>query len=142
MSTPEQNKALVRRFYAALDNGDADAIDELVAEEYLDHHPPHLPDLSPGRAGVLQAFDIFRTATPGIHEIEQQVAEGDLVVTRLTARGHHTGDLPGVPATGNELTMQAVVVHRVEDGKLAEHWSARDDLGLMVQLGMVSLPPG
>jgi predicted ester cyclase len=141
MSSEEENKALVRRFYAEMDAGNLDAMDELVAEDYVDHNPPPFPGLDTGRAGLKQAFQIFWDATPGRHEIEDQVAEGDKVVTRLTAYGKHVGDLPGgLAATGRDITESAVAVHRLQDGWVAEHWSARDDLGLMAQLGVVRLP--
>ncbi|MDQ1601208.1 MAG: hypothetical protein QOD68_2682 [Actinomycetota bacterium] len=144
MSSEEENKALVRRFYAEMDAGNLDAMDDLVAEDYLDHNPPPFPGLDSGRAGLKQAFQIFWDATPGRHEIEDQVAEGDKVVTRLTAYGKHVGDLPGgLAATGRDITESAVAIHRLQDGRVAEHWSARDDLGLMAQLGVVQLPaPG
>jgi predicted ester cyclase len=62
-------------------------------------------------------------------------------VTRLTAYGKHEGELPpGIPATGNELRMTAVTIHRISDGKLAEKWSDKDDLGMLQQLGVISLP--
>jgi predicted ester cyclase len=141
--TTEENKALVRRFYAEIDAGNIDAMDELVAEDYMDHNPPPFPGLPPGREGLKQAFRIFREATPGQHEIEDQVAEGDKVVTRLTAHGHHEGELPGpLAATGASLRQTAVAIHRIANGRLAEHWSDRDDLGLMAQLGVISLPGG
>ena len=136
----DDNKALVRRFYAEIDAGNIDAMDDLVAEDYVDHNPP-FPRLSAGREGLKEAFLIFLKATPGRHEIDDQVAQGDKVVTRLTASGRHEGDLPGpLPATRAELRETAVAIHRVEDGKIAEHWSNRDDLGLMQQLGVIQMP--
>ena len=140
--TTEDNKALVRRFYAEIDAGNLDAMDELVAEDYVNHNPPPFPGMPPGREGLKAAFRIFWDATPGRHEIDDQVAEGDKVVTRLTAIGRHDGDLPGpLPATGAELRQTAVSIHRIAGGRLAEHWSARDDLALMAQLGVIT-PPG
>ncbi|MEU2120306.1 ester cyclase [Nocardia niwae] len=133
----EANKALVRRFYQEIDAGDVDAMDDLVAEDYLDHSPPPFPGLGPGREGLKQAFRMFWAATPGRHVIEDQVAEGDRVVTRLTAHGRHTGDLPGIPATGNELTMTGTAIHRIADGKIAEKWSDKDVLGFLQQLGVL-----
>lgn len=130
----EQNKALVRRLYAVLDAGDVDALDEIMADDYVDHSPPPFPGLGPGREGVKQAFRIFWQATPGRHEIEDQVAEGDKVATRLTAYGRHEGDLPGIPVTGNELRMTATVIHRIEGGRLVEKWSDKDVLGFLQQL--------
>jgi predicted ester cyclase len=93
--------------------------------------------VEPGREGLKQAFELFREATPGTHEILDQVAEGDKVVTRMRAAGTHDADLPGVPRTGNTLDVTATVVHRIEDGKIAEKWSDRDELRLLQQLGII-----
>ena len=139
-SPAEGNKALVRRFYQQIDGGNLDAMDELVTEDYLDHSPPPFPGLGPGREGLKQAFRVFWDATPGRHEIEDQIAEGDKVVTRLTARGVHRRDLPGIPATGRPVTMTATVIHRIENGKIAEKWSDKDILGLLQQLGVLPAP--
>jgi predicted ester cyclase len=130
----EENKALVRRFYAEIDAGNIDAMDELVAEGYMDHTPPPFPGLASGREGLKQSFEIFWKATPGRHEIHDQIAEGDKVVTRLTGIGTHEGDLPGIPRTGNKLEMTATVIHRIENGQLAEKWSDKDVLGFLQQL--------
>ena len=121
MST-EDNKALVRRFYQEIDEGHIEAMDELVHPDYVDHNPPPFPGLAPGREGLKQAFRIFWEATPGYHRIEDQIAEGDKVVTRLTCYGKHEGDLPGAPRTGNELRMTSITIHRIEGGKLVEKW--------------------
>jgi predicted ester cyclase len=133
----EENKALVRRFYEEIDKGNLEAMDELVAEDYVDHSPPPFPGLGQGREGVKQAFKIFWEATPGYHTIEDQIAEGDKVVTRLTAHGVHEGDLPGIPKTGNKLEMTATVIHRIADSKLVEKWSGKDELGFLQQLGVI-----
>src|SRR5712691_2852617 len=103
-------------------------MDELVAEDYIDHSPPPFPFAS-GREGLKQAFELFWEATPGHHEIEDQIAEGDKVVTRLTAYGTHAKDLPGIPKTGATLVTSAIAIHRIENGKIAEHWSNKDELG-------------
>lgn len=137
--SPDENKHIVRRFYAELDNLNPAVIDELVAEEFVNHSPPPFP-VEPGREGLKQAFELFQRATPGTHEILDQVAEGDKVVTRLRAVGTHEDDLPGVPKTGNAMDVTATVVHRIENGKMVEKWSDRDELGLLQQLGVVSLP--
>ncbi|MGY2007003.1 ester cyclase [Nocardia gipuzkoensis] len=138
----EDNKALVRRFYQEIDAGNVDAMDDLVAEDYLDHSPPPFPGLATGREGLKQAFRMFWDATPGRHVIEDQLAEGDRVVTRLTAYGRHTGDLPGIPATGNELTMTGTAIHRIADSKIAEKWSDKDVLGFLQQLGVLPAAGG
>src|ERR1041384_1306237 len=125
MSTPEQNKALVRRFYAEIDQGNLAILDELVAENYLDHNPPPFPGLAPGRQGLKQAFKVFLEATPGHHVIEDQIAEGDKVVTRMTSYGKHEGDLPGAPRTGHDLKMTSITIqatpgHHVIEDQIAE----------------------
>ncbi|MCX2728065.1 ester cyclase [Thermomicrobium sp. 4228-Ro] len=140
MSSLEENKALVRRFYEGIDKGNIDAMDELVAEDYINHDPPPFPGLATGRAGLKQAFEMFWKATPGRHIIEDQVAEGDKVVTRLRAVGKHEGELAGIPPSGNDLDVKAIAIHRIENGKLAEHWSAVDSAALLSQLGVIQLP--
>ena len=137
----EENKHLVKRFYAEIDKGNIDAMDELVAEDYIDHKPPPFPGLAKGREGLKQAFKIFWGATPGYHQIEDQIAEGDRVVTRLTSYGKHDKDLPGAPATGNDLKMTSITIHRIANGKLAEKWGEKDMLAMLTQLGVVK-PPG
>src|SRR6201984_3248852 len=137
--SPEENKALVRRFYAEIDKGNIDGMDKLVAENYLDHNPPPFPGLAKGREGVKQAFKIFWEATPGYHHIEEQIAEGDKVVTRMTSYGKHEGDLPGAPRTGNELKMTSITIHRIANGKLVEKWSEKDMIALLTQIGV--MPP-
>ena len=131
------NKALVRRFYEEIDKGNLDEMDELVAPDYLDHNPPPFPDLPPGREGLKQAFRMFQRATPGYHRIEDQIAEEDRVVTRLTSFGKHEGDLPGAPRTGNDLQMTSITIHRIADGKLVEKWGEKDVLGLLQQIGVI-----
>ncbi len=136
----EQNKALVRRFYTEIDKGNIDVLDELVAENYVDHNPPPFPGLPSGREGLKQAFRLFLKATPGRHQIEDQIAEGDKVVTRLTSFGRHEGDLPGAPRTGNELKITSITIHRIENGLLAEKWGEKDLLGFLMQIGVMKPP--
>ncbi len=133
----EENKQLVRRFYEAIDRGDLNAMDEFVAEDYVDHNPPPFPDLAKGREGLKQVFKIFSEATPGYHSIEDQIAERDKVVTRMTSYGKHEGDLPGAPRTGNDLRMTSITIHRIADGKLVEKWSEKDVLGFLKQIGVM-----
>jgi predicted ester cyclase len=138
MST-QANKALVCRFYEEIDKGNLDILDELVAEDYLDHNPPPFPGLGSGRSGLKKAFKLFQEATPGHHYIEDQIAEGDKVVTRLTSIGKHEGDLPGAPRTGHDLKMTSITIHRIAGGKLVEKWAEKDMIALLQQIGV--MPP-
>jgi predicted ester cyclase len=140
MST-EKNKALVRRFYEEIDKGNIDAMDEMVAEDYIDHNPLPFPGFAPGREGLKQAFKLFLVATPGYHKIEEQIAEGDKVVTRLTSYGKHEGDLPGAPRTGNDMKMTSITIHRIANGQLVEKWSEKNMIALLTQIGVMQ-PPG
>lgn len=137
----EDNKRLVRRFYEEIDKGNLDAMDELVAENYVDHNPPPFPGLAEGREGLKQSFKIFWNATPGHHYIEDQIAEGNKVVTRLTSYGKHEGDLPGAPKTGNDLKMTSITIHRIANGKLAEKWSEKDVISFLQQIGVMPRMP-
>lgn len=138
MGLCEQNKLLVRRFYDEIDKGNIEILDELVAEDYIDHNPPPFPGLGSGREGLKEVFRIFQRATPGAHLIEEQFAEGDKVVTRLTSTGKHEGDLPGAPRTGNDLKMTSITIHRIANGKLVEKWSEKDVIGFLQQIGIMS----
>jgi predicted ester cyclase len=137
MTPAESNKALVRRFYEEIDKGNISVLDEVVAEDYVDHNPPPFPGLASGREGLKQAFAMFQHATPGYHQIEDQIAEGDKVVTRLTSIGKHEGDLPGAPHTGNDLKMTSITIHRIANGRLVEKWSEKDTMGFLQQIGVM-----
>ena len=137
MNSAEQNKQLVRRFYEEIDKGNIEVLDELVAEEYLDHSPAPFPGLPAGREGLKRAFKMFWEATPGYHKIEEQIAEGDKVVTRLSCYGRHEGDLPGAPRTGNDLHMTSITIHRIANGKLVEKWAEKDVMSFLQQIGVL-----
>lgn len=99
-----ENKELIRRYIEAIDDNhtsDWSILDEYIAEDFVAHNPP-IPGVSLDREGMKQAAEIFRVATPGRHEIPMQVAEGDLVVSRVVGRGVHAGELLGIQATNKE----------------------------------------
>jgi predicted ester cyclase len=84
---------------------------------------------------------MFALGSPGTHTIEDMIAEGDKVVVRVSARGTHSGELFGIPASGRELTTTGVAILRIENGKIVEHWSEVDMMRVLVQIGAVT-PPG
>ena len=138
----EENKALIRRYIEAIDGNDSSGwsiLDEFVAEDVVVHNP-QLPGVTPDREGIKQAAEMFRQATPGRHEIPLQVAEGDLVVSLIVARGVHAGELLGVPATGNEVETEGIAIHRIEDGKIAEYWAVTDTARVLQQVGALPSP--
>jgi predicted ester cyclase len=131
----DDHKALVRRWFAELDRRNFAIIDELLPAHYVDHNPP-LPDLPPGREGVRQAsLRLFAAFPDAVHILEDQVAEGDKVMTRLTTRATFTGEILGFQPTGKVVEVSGVAVHRVVDGRLVEHWAHMDMAGFMAQIG-------
>jgi steroid delta-isomerase-like uncharacterized protein len=132
----EQNKALVRRVIEELVNkGNFSLLDELVASDYT-YYEPTVGEMR-GRDGYKSLVSMYRSAFPDVTlSINEQIAEGDKVVTRWTARGTHQGELMGVPATGKQVTVQGVVISRIENGKLIEDFETYDVHGMMRQLGV------
>jgi steroid delta-isomerase-like uncharacterized protein len=137
--SPEENKALVRRWFAETDRGNLGIVEELCAPDYVDHNPP-LPGMPAGNQGVRQANVALREAFPDtVHVIQDQIAEGDTVVTRLLGRGTFRGAILGLPPNGKVIEIAGISVHRLAGGKLVEHWAQADLLGFLQQLG--ALPP-
>jgi len=135
MDITEQNKNTVTSFIQALfTKGDLGAVDEYLAEDFVDHDPPMGGPAS--REGMRQAAAMFRPAFPDWHsDLDFLVAEGDLVVENFTASGTHQGEIFGVPATGRTITLAGINIFRLRDGRITERWGRLDDLGLMRQLG-------
>ena len=135
----EENKALVRRWFAEIDKGNEQIVDDLIAVDYIDHNPP-LPDMAPGREGVKQANALLLAAFPDVrHTIEDQIAEGDKVVTRVTGRATFHGEILGIPPTGKLITIEGISIHRIAAGQFVEHWAVADNLSLYQRLG--AIPP-
>ncbi len=136
----EDNKQFMRQFVEeAINKKNLDAIDELVAEDFVEHVP--FPGQGPGREGLRQVLATFLSAFPDIRwTLEEQIAEGEKVVSRFTMTGTHRGDFLGIPPTGKSVNIWGVVIDVVRDGKFAESRIIIDTLGLMQQLGMIPMP--
>ena len=136
MSSESENKALVRRFVEeAQTKGNLEIIDEVVAEDFVDHTP--LPGVPPTREGVKMLFAGLRTAFPDLQvTIAEQIAEDETVVTRKTFRGTHRGPFMGAPPSGNPVTFEVIDILTLRNGKIAEHRVIFDQLGLTRQLGV------
>lgn len=134
---PAENKKIVKRFIEeAFNQGNLGVIDELVAGDFV-NHAAGLQDAR-GPAGMTQFVTTYRTAFPDYAcTIDDQIAEGDTVVTRWTARGTQNGPLMGILPTGKHVTLSGIVIDRIANGKLAETWLQADALGMMQQLGVI-----
>ena len=134
----EENKALARRVLEEMFNkGNMDVADELLATDYVDHDPA-MPEDIHGPEGFKQYVSGYRSAFSDLHlEIEDQIAEGDKVVTRWTGTGTHDGELSGIPPTGKRVTLPGMEIVRISGGKLVEGWEGYDSMNLMRQLGVM-----
>jgi steroid delta-isomerase-like uncharacterized protein len=131
------NKQLVDAFIQELfTKGDLDAVERYLDPGLINHDPP-FPGAPDGPEGMRQAAVMFRQALPDWHsEVEQLIAEGDIVVERFTASGTHRGDLMGVPPTGKVVVLRGIQMFRIENDKIVERWGRLDEVGLMRQLGL------
>lgn len=139
-SQQEQNKELVRRIpEAVFGEGNLDLLDELYAEDAVEHNAMGVHQ---GRPAIRESFQAFLTAFPDISQtVENIVAEDDTVAIHITSRGTHKRALMGIEPTDNEIEVQQMFFVRIEDGMIVERWFLPDSLGLLQQLDVVEFPP-
>jgi serine phosphatase RsbU (regulator of sigma subunit)/predicted ester cyclase len=123
----EENKALVRRFLEEQARGNLGVIDELLSPDFVDRgllpgQGPTREDFKRTLAGILEAFSIVSFT------IEDQIAEGDTVVTKYKERSIIRGEFGGLPPTGTEENFEGIYIHRIADGKITEEWSQANTL--------------
>ena len=127
----ESNKVLVRRFFTAVEDGDFDVFDEIVAQDYDDH----LPGRPPGRESLKTYLRGLREAFPALRlPVAQMIAEGDRVAVLNAVQGTHRGAFLGIAPTGRTVDAPAFQLYRIQDGRLAEHWEVADFATLQRQL--------
>jgi predicted ester cyclase len=132
----EQNKVLVSQFLKRLDES-LSIIEEVCTSQFVAHIPGSIQPID--REGFRQFVSLFYLAFPDLcHTIEDQVAEGDEVVSRLTVQGTHQGLFQGMAPTGKRVKFADIMITRLKDGKLMELWAQFDVLGLWQQLGLLS----
>jgi steroid delta-isomerase-like uncharacterized protein len=138
----ETNKAIIRRFFEeAFGKGNLAVVDEIVAPDQVNGGPGALPGMPNGPEGSKMLIKAYRNAFPDLHfTIDEQIVEGNTVVTRWSAHGTHTGELAGIPATGKRTTVVGLGVDRVENGKIVESWGLFDQFGMLQQLGVIPVP--
>lgn len=140
-TTETEIKDLVRRSNDEIwGEGNLDAIDGYVAEDYVEHNTAS-PEPIRGPEGYRRNVERVRTAFPDLEVTTGHlVAEGDTVVTRYTLTGTHEGPLMGVEPTGNRVEVSGISIGEFEDGELVEGWSNVDVFGMLRQLGVVDAP--
>jgi serine phosphatase RsbU (regulator of sigma subunit)/predicted ester cyclase len=127
VSSAEENKAIVRRFLEELAKGNLDVIDELVAPDFVDRSlmPGQGPTREDYKRSVEEILEAFSTTS---FTIEEQIAEGDTIVTKYTERSIIRGAFAGLPPTGTEEMFEGIYIHRISGGKIIEEWSQANTL--------------
>jgi steroid delta-isomerase-like uncharacterized protein len=138
----QDNGSIVRRFVEeTINQGQIDAAAEFVWEDVVEQVP--FPGQGPGIEGLKDVLRGFRAGFPDIHfAIEEQIVEGEKVLSRFEWTGTHRGEFLGVPATGRAVKVWGMVIDRLVDGRIKETRIIMDALGLMMQLGVFPPPPG
>ena len=138
----ETNKTVSRRFFEEVfGKGKLNVLDEIIAKDNVNSGPGSLPGLPTGPEGAKQLITIYRNAFPDVHfTIDEQLAEGEKVLTRWTGHGTHQGELQGLPATGKSSTISGIVIDRIVNGKIAESWGLFDNFSMMQQPGVIPMP--
>jgi steroid delta-isomerase-like uncharacterized protein len=141
MSLEDTNLALVRRYFdEIMNNGDRDAIRELIAPDCV-FTIPTLPDPFYGPDGYENLVHLLRTAFPDLlFKTVDEVAEGDIVVDRWTATGTSRGPFNGKPPTGRSFLIEGIGWYRLRDGQFVENRLNEDTLGLLTQIGAIAAP--
>ncbi len=142
MTRTDANKQIVDEFITALfTGGDLSAVDRYLDPGFVNHDPP-FPGAPDGPEGMRQAGEMFRRAFPDWRsDLQQLIAEGDLVAENFIAHGTHHAALMGEAPTGREVVLRGVNIFRIADGKIVERWGPLDQLGLLQQLGLAPQPP-
>ena len=143
MSTEENKMAIRRLTDEALNQGNMDVLDHVLADTFT-YHDPANPGVT-SRDDYKQFVTALRTTFPDIHfTIEDEVADGDQLAVRWTMRGTHQGDLvmPAgpIPPTGNQVQVSGITLIRFTEGKVVEEWQNADNLGFLQQLGVIPTP--
>jgi len=136
----KDNSTIVRNFVdVVLNKGGVEASEEFFWEDMVEQAP--LPGQGPGLTGLKDVLRGMRAAFLNMHwSVQEQIAEGDKVVTRFEWTGTHRAEFFGVPATGRSVKVWGVVIDRLEGGKIKDTRIIMDSLGLMMQLGAFPVP--
>lgn len=137
----EQNIAVVRRAVDEIWNrGNYAALDELVSNDILIHSATPSGEIR-GHEGLRQFYTALRAGFPDIHfTIEDQVTQGDKVVTRWSAQATHLGEYHGIQPTHRSITFTGIDIDQLANGKVVECWPITDEVSILVQLGVFTMP--
>lgn len=135
-TTLESNKKIAREYWEYFAKGDVQQAEKLWRSDYKLHFPGKTNSLTKEESKLLMKE--YNTSFPDLKvSIEDQIAEGNLVVTRTNFGGTHKGDFQGFAASNKRIIVTGVSILRIVDGKIAEEWSEFDALGMMKQIGAI-----
>ena len=131
----ELNKSVIQNYWDGKWNERRiETLDELQAPDVVYHGTSETIN---GREEYKEAYGHYLSAMQDTKiVVEELIAEGDLVMSRVRMTAIHQNELGGIPASGNELSLNGFTVFRLVDGKIAEEWEILDQLGMMMQMGM------
>jgi len=140
MAVTEKNKAMVRRFWEEVFNGrKLSLIDEIFTADWVYHGVGGLKVYGP--EGLKQFLTEYYNAFPDMQvKVENLIAEGDKVVSHVTSRGTHKGELMGIAPTGKQVTVPVICISRFVDDKIGEDWEIIDLFGMLQQLDVIPSP--
>lgn len=138
----EENKDVVRRLYSEVQNqGRVDVLDEIMDADFMDQGEAILGE-SKGRETLKRTIIAVRSLLPDLRvEIEDIVADGDMVGVRGLMRCTHLGEWLGAAPTGNEISWRGLAIFRIVDGKITHRWFNEDGLNIVQQFGIVPMNP-
>lgn len=138
-SAVDAKKAVITNWFDGL-SGERELDYALVASDVVNHTASAL-GLRDGAENFKRVMEIVQAAAPDQKwKVHAVIAEGDLVVCRVTWSGTHSGTFLGVPATNRPFSVEHIHIFRVSDGRIAEHWAVRDDLAMLGQIGVAPDP--
>lgn len=141
MSRPPayENKKIARRLIEEVWNrGELNVVSQLIAPNHVNHGPQMPPNAMRGPEGVKQLISLYRRGFPDAQQtIEEQMVDGDKVITRWTVHGTHKGEFFGMQPSGRRVTMSGITIDRISGGKIVESWTDADLLGMMQQIGAI-----
>ena len=131
-----QAEEVLRGIYGAINSGDLGQLETYVADDYIEH-----ADGFQGVEPFRRQIAAFRAGFPDLQiTVDDLLVDGDRFASRTTVTGTHTGDLMGMPATGQRISVEAVDIGRIENGMAKERWGGLNMYSMLTQLGVIPAP--
>lgn len=137
-TSPNTALPQIHRLFDAINSGDLGVLADLVTDDFIDHGSP-VP-VPPGPTGYAQILGFVTGVLQVRYEIADVFSTPDRIVVRAVAHGCGVAAVHGETTSGKQYSMNTIHIYRTEGGRLAEHWGVRDELGVLIQLGVLPAP--